>query len=114
MSSSNQTRFADSVETIKPLVYRIVWHNGKEELLTGSQMLEKGLGYLNANCEIYEYERVSPEERQERQRMKAIYHAAYDFAMHTSSEDTNPYLMRLKNALDSYGQARLRSHPGEL
>jgi hypothetical protein len=114
MSSSNQTRFADSVETIKPLVYRIVWHNGKEELLTGTQMLEKGLGYLNANCEIYEYERVSPEERQERQCMEAIYSAAYDLAMRSSSEDTNPYLVRLKNALDSYSETRFKNHGGEL
>lgn len=114
MSSSNQTRFADSVDAIRPLVYRIVWPNGKEELLTGTQMLEKGLAYLNAECTIFEYEHVSASDRQERQSLDNVFYAAYDLALHSDRDDDNLHLVRLKNALDSYDKTLLRNQANAL
>lgn len=114
MPLNNQTRFADAVETLKPLVYRIVWPNGMEELLTGPQMLEKGLAYLNAECTIFEYEHVSASDRQERQSLDNVFNAAYDLALHSGHDNDNLHLVRLKNALDSYGQTQLRNRTNAL
>jgi hypothetical protein len=102
------TKFAQSVETIKLLMYRVVWPSGGEELLTGTEMLERGIAYLNADCVIYEYEHVSQDDRAMQQQLENIYHAAYTMAMKSSSEDDNPELTRIKDALDEYHQARLR------
>jgi DNA-binding transcriptional ArsR family regulator len=90
------------VNAIRPLVYRIVWQDGTEQLHTGVEMLEKGITFLNSECDIYEYEHVSEIDRAVREQLNQVYLAAYTLATSMPDDVAPVHLKRLKEALDTY------------
>lgn len=96
-----RTRYESSVDIIKPLVYRIVWPNGDEELVSGTNMLANGITYLNEECQIFEYEHVSAADRLRQERLEHLYQAACALALNTAIKDGTPELLALKKALDT-------------
>jgi hypothetical protein len=105
---NEKTRYERSVEIIKPLVYRIVWPTGSEELVSGAEMLEKGITYLNEECEIYEYEHMSATDRAVREQLEVLRQVAFDLVVspeyiaRSESLDAIPALKKLRHELDNY------------